>query len=67
MGGSGGTVIVGDEDLATQVKENIGKVAQFRQAQALGIIATYRANENSITRDDQLFLLRCAGDIVDHP
>ena len=66
MGGSGGTIIVGDKPLADQIKNHIGKVAQFRQARALAIIAAYEANENSITRDQQQFLLRCGADIVDN-
>jgi hypothetical protein len=65
-GGGGGIIIIGDKDIATQIKDHIGKVAQFRQARALAIIAAYEANENSITRDDQQFLLRCAADIVDN-
>lgn len=66
-GGGGGIIIIGDKSLADQIAANIGKVAQFRQARALALIAQYRHNENSITRDDQQFLLRCAADIVDHP
>ena len=66
MGGGGTIIIVGDKDIATQVKDHIGKVASFRQSRALAIIASYESNENSIDRAQQLFLLRCAADILDN-
>jgi hypothetical protein len=67
MGGSGGTIIVGDKDLVSQIEAHIDKVAPFRVSRAQSIISEYTHNENSITRDEQQFLLRCAADIVDHP
>jgi hypothetical protein len=63
----GGTVIiVGDKPLVDTIEANLNKVAVFRRQRATAIIAEYKANENSITRDDQQFLLRCAADIVDN-
>lgn len=66
MGGSGGIIIVGDEPLVEAIEEHIGNVAPFRRSRARDIIAAYHANENSITREDQQFLLRCAADIVEN-
>jgi len=65
-GGGGGVIIIGDKDLVDQITDHIDMVADFRKERAVDIISRYRKNENSITRDDQQFLLRCAADIVDH-
>jgi hypothetical protein len=65
-GGGGGPVIIGEKDLATEVLDNLDKVAPFRRQRASDIISAYQANENSITREQQQFLLRCAADIVDN-
>lgn len=67
MGGSGGTVIVGDRSIVQQIETHLDLVADFRRNRAQALIALYRHNEAAITRDDQQFLLRCAGDIIDHP
>lgn len=66
MGGSGGTIIVGDKDIVTQLKAHTSKVAQFRLQRMTQVILEYEKNENSITRDDQCFLLRCAADVIDN-
>jgi hypothetical protein len=67
MGGSGGSVIVGDRPLVDEIEAHLTQVADFRREQVQDIVARYRANENSITRADQQYLLRAAADIVDHP
>jgi hypothetical protein len=67
MSGGGGHIIVGDKPLVDQLIANAHLVAVFRLEHMLDIIGKYRKNENSLTRDDQQFLLRCAADIVDHP
>lgn len=64
--GGGGIVIIGDEDIATVVANNLAKVAPFRQARASKIITDYRADESSIDKSQQLFLLRCCADILDN-
>jgi hypothetical protein len=66
MGGSGGTVIVGGHDLATVIEENLAKVASFRQTRCKQLLAQYWQNENSLDDAANLFLLRCAADIVDN-
>lgn len=65
MGGSGGTIIVGDE-LVGKLILHSGKVAVFRVQRMIDIIKKYHLNENSIDQAEQLFLLRCACDIVDN-
>jgi hypothetical protein len=65
VGGSGGTIIVGDKSLIDQLIAHQDKVASFRLGRMLDTIQAYRENENSITRDDEQFLLRCAADIID--
>jgi hypothetical protein len=67
MSGGGGHIIVGDKPLVDQLIAYAQFVAVFRLEHMLDIIGKYRKNENSLTRDDQQFLLRCAADIVDHP
>lgn len=65
MSGGGGHIILGDKPLVDQIEENINLVSPFRRKHAQNLIAQYRANENSVTRADQHYLLRCASDIVD--
>ena len=63
----GGTVIiVGDKPLVDTIESHLGRLAPFRVSRAQETITRYHHNENSITRDDQQFLLRCAADIVDN-
>lgn len=66
MGGSGGIIIVGGQDIIDVLVTTGGKVAVFRVERMLDIIGKYRKNENSVTRDDQLFLIRCLNDVIDH-
>lgn len=65
-GGGGGIVIIGGQDIIEILVSHGGKVATFRVERMLDIIAKYRKNENSVTRDDQLFLIRCLNDIIDN-
>lgn len=65
-GGGGGIIIIGDKGLVDQIEDHLDLLAPFRLSRAQTIIARYHHNENSITRDEQQFLLRCAADIVDH-
>lgn len=65
-GGGGGIIIIGGQDIVEILVTHGGKVAVFRVERMLDIIAKYRKNENSITRDDQLYLIRCLNDIIDN-
>lgn len=65
-GSGGGIIIIGGQDIIDVLVTNGGKVAVFRVERMLDIIAKYRKNENSVTRDDQMYLIRCLNDIIDN-
>jgi hypothetical protein len=65
-GGGGGPIIIGGADLAHVIEKNFSKIASFRQARATKLLSAYYANENSLSDDDNQFLLRCVQDIIDN-
>lgn len=63
----GGTIIItGHKSIAQVLEEHFAKIAVFRQARARELLEAYYANENSLTRDDEQFLLRCVQDVVEN-
>lgn len=64
-GGNGGPVIIGRQPLIEVLEEEISLVADFRKQRLLELLEKYDVNENSITREDVLFLLRCANDVAE--
>lgn len=63
---SSSTIIIGGGDLIEVIHDNINKLAPFRRQPFLDIYARYKANENSVTLEQQLFVLRCGEDVLDH-